>query len=552
MAMHPSSRRRRRPMLAAAPLVVLLAAWGTISGHPSAGSALAADPSSDIPGVPLPGPIAAGRLGGAIYDVVYRLSVAPGYVIVASVTGTAGTDFDIYLFDATATTVLSNTGLLTKSAGPTSAESISWPSQFGGTYYIDMNGATDVEGDYRLTVQTVPDPTPPTVSIALAGGRASTNLLAIPVTLDAADDLSGVTEMALSSDGETFEAWRPFQRSTTWPSPPGDGQRFLWAKVRNGVGLESPIAGSSVVIDTVSPSLIAIDPAPGSSVVGLRPRLAVTFAEPIDPGSWMNLGLIMQSSSGHLVPGDFTYEGAARTGTFVPSASLRAGGLYVVTVGNVTDVAGNRVISPGSWSITPLTATHLTARADPRVILRGGSARIGMSISGPPLPATVEVLSATSPAGFVPLTVISTDDGTNSLAATPSSNTIFRFQYDGAFGVAPAQVDVRVLVRRSVILAGRNSSVVSRAKVGAPVTLTAAIGPAAAGVSVSFRLYRLDAQQRAWVYAGSHGRSTDASGRASYTWVPPASGSYYLRAAVASTPAFANNTSPVYRWSISP
>ena len=48
---------------------------------------LAADATSDIPGVPLPGPIAAGRLGGAIYDVVYRVDVPPGFVIVASLTG---------------------------------------------------------------------------------------------------------------------------------------------------------------------------------------------------------------------------------------------------------------------------------------------------------------------------------------------------------------------------------------------------------------------------------------------------------------------------------
>jgi len=159
-------------------------------------------------------------------------------------------------------------------------------------------------------------------------------------------------------------------------------------------------------------------------------------------------------------------------------------------------------------------------------------------------------MSAASPSGFVPFTAISTDDGTNFLVATPPSNTTFRFLYDGAFGIAPAQADVRVLVRRSVALLGRDSTVVSRAKVGTPVTLTAAISPAAAGVSVSFRLYRFDVRRRAWIYAGSRGRSVNTSGRASYTWVAPSSGSYYWRVAVASTAEFANNVSPVYRWSI--
>ena len=171
------------------------------------GTPVGAADASDIPGVPLPGPVVTGRLGGPIYDVVYRITVAPGTVILASLTGTGGTDFDLYLFDASATTVLSDGGLVAKSVGPASTESISAPSRLGGTYYLDLNGASDVEGDYRLTVQTVPDPTPPTVSMVLASGRPATNQLAVPVSLSAADDLSGVTDMALSADGATWTGW---------------------------------------------------------------------------------------------------------------------------------------------------------------------------------------------------------------------------------------------------------------------------------------------------------------------------------------------------------
>jgi hypothetical protein len=321
--------------------------------------------------------------------------------------------------------------------------------------------------------------------------------------------------------------------------------------VRNGVGLESAVAGASVVIDTRPPSLVAVDPTPGAEVVGLRPTISVTFSEPIAPETWIDGGLILQSSLGALVSGVASYDVAARKGTFVPNTALLPGALYAVTVGNVEDIAGNRVASPGSWSITPLTVTSLAATATPSVILRGGSTRIAVILTGASFPATVEASSATSPAGFVPFTAISTDDGTNSLVASPQSNTTFRFRYDGAFGIAPAQVDVRVLVRRSAILVGRDSSVTSRAKVGAPVPLTAAITPAAAGVSVSFRLYRFDTGRRVWVYAGSRGRNTSASGRASLSWVPPSAGSYYWRVSVASTAEYVNNVSPVYRWAIS-
>ncbi|MHB8460784.1 MAG: PPC domain-containing protein, partial [Candidatus Limnocylindrales bacterium] len=109
-----------------------------------------ADSSSNIPGTPLPSTVVSGTLGGPVYDVVYRLDIQPGQIILVSLTGTSGTDFDLYLFDATATTVYGTTGLVAKSTGPTSTESLSVASPLGGTYYLDLNGASNVEGTFHL------------------------------------------------------------------------------------------------------------------------------------------------------------------------------------------------------------------------------------------------------------------------------------------------------------------------------------------------------------------------------------------------------------------
>jgi hypothetical protein len=522
---------------------------------PVTGSSLprvtAAEASADIPGVPLPGPVAAGRLGGAIYDVVYRLTVEPGHVIVASLTGATGTDFDLYLFDDTATTVLSTNGLLTKSAGPTSAESISWPSRDGGVYYIDLNGATDVEGDFRLTVQTIPDPTPPIASLVLASGRSATNQLTVPVTVRGVEDLSGIREMAFSRDGSLFEDWQPYQTATTYSFASGDGPRSLWVKVRNGVGLESVPATDSVGIDTAGPTVMAVAPTPGSSVASLRPLMTVDFNEPIDPASWANLGLIVQSASGSLVPGTYTYNATSRRGEFLPSISMQPGALYAVNVGTVRDVAGNDVLPVVSWSIRPLRPTLLTGSANPRAMPLGGSSRINIEFTGAEVPIRLEMLSSRAGAEFEPVSDFELAEGSFSILVAPAANTTYRFRYRGAFGIAASQVDVPILVRRSIVLAGRNSGTTSRALVGASVRLTAAINPAEAGVSVSFRRYRFDARRRTWVYDGSLGRKTDAVGRAVLNWTPTTPGSFYWRATVTSTIDFANNTSPVYRWSVS-
>jgi hypothetical protein len=193
----------------------------------------------------------------------------------------------------------------------------------------------------------------------------------------------------------------------------------------------------------------------------------------------------------------------------------------------------------------------MEATVNPHAIPFGGSVRIDVSLLAAPAPAVVQVLASQSASGtFVPMSTLELVNGLGSLVVTPDLNTTYRFSYPGAFGVASDVVDVRVLVRRSVELAGRTSSVVSRTKRGTFVRLVAAVGPAKAGLTVSFRLYRFDTARRAWVYAGSHGRSTDSAGRASLTWLPGATGSYYWRAAVASTAEFANNVSPVYRWAV--
>src|SRR3990172_10347812 len=75
----------------------------------SSGVARAAD-DSDIPGVPLPGSVATGQLGGPIYDHVYSIDIPAQRILLISLIGDSGTDFDLYLFNSTATTVGSTHG----------------------------------------------------------------------------------------------------------------------------------------------------------------------------------------------------------------------------------------------------------------------------------------------------------------------------------------------------------------------------------------------------------------------------------------------------------
>src|SRR6185503_20828254 len=120
-------------------------------------------------------PISTGRLGGPIYDRVYQVDVPAQRVLLLSLTGSTGTDFDLYLFDASATSVYETKGLVAKSTGPTSNETISYSTSPGGRFFIDLSGFTDVEGSFRLTVAIGLDATPPRAVLSIDGGAPATN-----------------------------------------------------------------------------------------------------------------------------------------------------------------------------------------------------------------------------------------------------------------------------------------------------------------------------------------------------------------------------------------
>jgi hypothetical protein len=238
--------------------------------------------------------VATGLLGGPIYDVVDRLTVQPGYVIVAGLSGSPDTDFDMYLFDATATTVVSNHGLVAKSTGPGSSERLNYPSFSGGTYYLDLNAP--IQGA-TLTIQIVKDSTVPTASLLLAGGRPSTNSTTVDVTLTASVGIAGLAAMAFSPDGLAFGPWQAYTVATTWTFPAGDGTRTLWAKVRSGTGVESAPVSASIDLDTAPPSVEVIIPTPNTSVAGLRPTFTVGFNEPVQL-ELTDHGLVVQAGNG--------------------------------------------------------------------------------------------------------------------------------------------------------------------------------------------------------------------------------------------------------------
>jgi hypothetical protein len=280
-----------------------------------------------------------------------------------------------------------------------------------------------------------------------------------------------------------------------------------------------------------------------------RPTISVQFDEAIDVATWSKLGLIVQSPSGGIVPGDYTYYPSIATGTFTPSADLAIGSTYIVTVGDVRDLAGNRVRDSASWTIRRLLATSVSLAAKPTVVVSGGSVSLSLTAD---LPTGEPVILESKPGGvadFVTQQSILPIDGHYVRTFVPQSNLTFRATYPGsATSAASNSAEVRILVRRKVWMAGPGPATTRRSVTGTSLTLAAQVAPAGVA-SVSFRLYRYDARIGGYRYAGSLGRRTDASGRATINWDAPA-GRFYWRVAVLSSPTFANNMTLPYRFDI--
>ncbi|MCX8007985.1 MAG: hypothetical protein N3B11_07760, partial [Coriobacteriia bacterium] len=128
------SMRRRALVLATA--VVLLAASGhayATAGPTALGPAAADD---DIPGVPLDSyPIVSRTVTGTLDAVpislppedaidLYSVYLAPGEQIRAQLTGSAGTDFDLYLFSPDSVTFVAAHEVAASITGGTSSERI--------------------------------------------------------------------------------------------------------------------------------------------------------------------------------------------------------------------------------------------------------------------------------------------------------------------------------------------------------------------------------------------------------------------------------------------
>jgi WD40 repeat protein len=102
--------------------------------------------------------------------------------------------------------------------------------------------AEDRAGNVRTTSVTVRlDKTPPTGSLTINDGAATTSSTRVTLKIQANDPLSGVAEMRFSNDGRTWSDWEGFQSTRSWDltrfgGSSSSGLKTVYAQVRDRAG----------------------------------------------------------------------------------------------------------------------------------------------------------------------------------------------------------------------------------------------------------------------------------------------------------------------------
>ena len=229
------------------------------------------------------------------------------------------------------------------------------------------NNALAANYVWNFTTGAASDTTPPTVSStnpagSQAGVAANT---AVTATFSEAVKSVGSTTFTLKA-GTTSVAGTVTLSGTTatfTPSAPLASSTQYTATITTGVTdlANNALAANYVwnfttgaASDTTPPTVSSVSPAGSLAGVAVNTAVTATFSETMAGASLTTATFTLVDASGNPVTGTVTAAGA--TATFAPTAVLANGTTYTATVTTgATDLAGNGLVQPRSWSFTTVS-----------------------------------------------------------------------------------------------------------------------------------------------------------------------------------------------------
>ncbi|WP_242342947.1 Ig-like domain-containing protein [Anaeromyxobacter terrae] len=224
------------------------------------------------------------------------------------------------------------------------------PLAYSTTYSVSLStalrGAHGEVGPVRFfvfTTQATPETIPPTTTATPPGGFYS---FPRQVTLVCQDDVGGT---GCSVTHYTVDGSNPTAASPAYVAPITVDRsltlRFFSVDAQGNA--EAP-RSETYVMDTDPPGVASVFPPDGAIGVRLDTPFHVTFDEPMRDDGALRGAIVAVPAA----PGGASYDEPTRTSTAQPAELLECGTAYTLTVSGATDLAGNALPAPTTWSFT--------------------------------------------------------------------------------------------------------------------------------------------------------------------------------------------------------
>lgn len=318
--------------------------------------------ASQVPGTPLAPGQTRGVVGGEVVDLVYSVEVKTASVLVATVTGAAGSELGLYLFPPGAESIQTEVPI-TSSARPGGLQRVSALIRTPGVYFLNVNGRnTDRPREFILSLRVQPDTTPPEFVALEPRPRSPSESVCVRIV--ARDAVSGVSRVGIrSATSDLPPSWIPYTGTREYCArlSTGDGDRRIDVLVENGVGLVRTV-GATVVIDDTPPSVRSTAPQQGATSVLARPRISWSFTEPVRLSASPRASVFATDQLGRPLGGEVLLAPGRQFATWVPDDRVAAGTTVIASLTGIVDDAGNPSLPIDTLEVIRKQASTLSVR----------------------------------------------------------------------------------------------------------------------------------------------------------------------------------------------
>ena len=341
----------------------------------------------------------------------------------------------------------------------------SWTTYHFRVKSQDSAGNLAVSSDLTFTTLAPPDTTAPTGTISINSGAAYTTSTSVTLTLSCSDAGSGCSQMRLSNNGTTWNAWENNASSKTWTLASGDGVKTVYVQYRDADNNTSQSYTDTITLDTTAPVISGIGTSNLTSsgvtiswTTGEAANTQLDYGTTTSYGSSSTLDATMTTS--HSV----TLSGLSSSTLYHYSVKSRdaAGNLtasrdYSFTTTTAPDTTAPVIssISAGSITSSAATVTWTTNEAATSRVEYGTSTSYGSfsSLDSSLVTSHTVTLSGLTPATVYYFRVLSNDQAGNQATSTGSTFTTQNApQPDTPASIQDLSVRAGASSRNSVIL----------------------------------------------------------------------------------------------------